>query len=590
MKRYLARNLALCCAVLGMLTLVGCASSNGSGMSSGSPDGSGFPQTSKTTVVTQGHPPKDGAKVVQTYMDNLYGKTELRDDDYHRHVDKQSATGWTPWHWRHQAHNWGDEPMPAKAPAPAPMMNHSVMNFPSAVTDADGKSCCGVVTLEKFAPGEVSVGETFEYKLVATNKGSLKLMDVVVTDMLPGDFKVESSNPAVEGVKEGKGVWMLGELEPGASKTITVKGSATKPGRLVNCSTVTFTPYACVATNVIEPALKLTKKMPSDVLLCERIPATFEITNTGTGTARNVVINDSLPKGLVTEAGDGNIKIVVGDLASGASKRYVVNLKPLDTGKYTNKAMASADGGLKSDASASVAVHEPVLKITKTGPEKMFIGKTITYKIKVTNTGDAPAEMATLEDTLPAGAPFVSATDGGTHAAGKVTWNLGTIAPKASKEVSVSVKADNPGTYKDVAMAKAKCAKAVDASAETMVTGIPAILLEVIDLDDPIQVGNNVVYVITVTNQGSAPGTNIVIENTLEDTMQFVSAAGATAGKNTGKTVKFAPIASLAPKAKAEFRVTVKAVKAGDVRFSTKMTSDQISRPVEETEATNFFE
>ena len=53
MKRYLARNLALCCAVLGMLTLVGCASSNGSGMSSGSPDGSGFPQTSKTGVVSE---------------------------------------------------------------------------------------------------------------------------------------------------------------------------------------------------------------------------------------------------------------------------------------------------------------------------------------------------------------------------------------------------------------------------------------------------------------------------------------------------------------------------------------------------------
>ena len=52
----------------------------------------------------------------------------------------------------------------------------------------------------------------------------------------------------------------------------------------------------------------------------------------------------------------------------------------------------------------------------------------------------------------------------------------------------------------------------------------------------------------------------------------------------------FQPLATLAPKAKATWRVKVKSVGGGDVRFRVSMTSDQLGRPVEETEATNFYQ
>ena len=65
-----------------------------------------------------------------------------------------------------------------------------------------------------------------------------------------------------------------------------------------------------------------------------------------------------------------------------------------------------------------------------------------------------------------------------------------------------------------------------------------------------------------------------------------------------GQRLKQSPIKELAvkytlpvlqPGARAEWQVVVKAVKAGDVRFKVEMTSDQLSRPVEETEATNLY-
>ena len=42
-------------------------------------------------------------------------------------------------------------------------------------------------------------------------------------------------------------------------------------------------------------------------------------------------------------------------------------------------------------------------------------------------------------DTIPAGSTFLSASAGGKATAGQVTWNLGTIAPKAAKQVTVAL-------------------------------------------------------------------------------------------------------------------------------------------------------
>jgi hypothetical protein len=119
--------------------------------------------------------------------------------------------------------------------------------------------------------------------------------------------------------------------------------------------------------------------------------------------------------------------------------------------------------------------------------------------------------------------------------------------------------------------------------------GLLAVLLEVIDLEDPVEIGATTTYVITATNQGSLAGKNVTITCKLEDTQQHVSNSGATKGTVTGQTIKFAPLPSLAPKDTATWKLVIKAVKVGDVRFSVQMDEDQLTRPVNETEATNQY-
>ena len=128
-----------------------------------------------------------------------------------------------------------------------------------------------------------------------------------------------------------------------------------------------------------------------------------------------------------------------------------------------------------------------------------------------------------------------------------------------------------------------------NAMGKTAVVGIPAILLEVVDLTDPVEVGKETTYVITATNQGTAMDTNIRIVTDLESSMQLVSAGGATEAASTGGRVTFAPLPKLEPGAKAEWRVTGKAVAPADSRFTTIMTTDELQRPVMETEATTLY-
>ena len=291
----------------------------------------------------------------------------------------------------------------------------------------------------------------------------------------------------------------------------------------------------------------------------------------------------------MTADGRSTASFDAGTLRPGESKEAVLKVTAKKRGTFINRVSATGDHGLSASASAKTVVREPVLVVTKAGPKTRFIGRPTMFTITVANKGDGEAPNAKLVDTISANAKFVSASHGGRFAAGKVTWDLGDLKVNQSKSVTLTLIPQAKGAIRTTALATAHCTTAT-AEGMTVIKGIPAILLEVIDIDDPVEVGAKTTYEIVVTNQGSADGTNIVIEATLPPEEQFVSADGPTKESVVGKSVKFAPLARLAPKAKATFKVHVKGMKTGDVRFAIKLTSDQMSSPVTETESTHIYE
>lgn len=475
-------------------------------------------------------------------------------------------------------------------PMPASYKKGSLLSARLAYPTGDIDT--SALMVEKLSPVEVVAGQPFEYEMVVTNLTGLPLENVVVTETKDANFAIVSSEPKAA-TSASAYSWDLGTIGAKQSRSIRVDGKASGTDALKSCATVSYSSALCSTIPVVQPALKLACSGPAEVLACDEIVYSYVVTNTGTGTARDVVLDVSLPEGLTDENGRSSVSRKIGSLEGGRSQEFRLLTRASRTGAFEHKAVAKGEGGLSTEASAcSTIVRKPQLKIEKTGTKKSFAGRTLKYQITVSNVGDGIARDAVLEDTLPTNVGFKSAGQGGRHAAGKVRWNLGDLAPKASKTFDVSVSADAIGRVVNRAMASAYCAEPVNAMVETEVVGIPAILLEVVDLEDPIEVGADATYVITVTNQGSAPGTNIGIEIGLPDNTSYVTSSGATsalAGAGVGGKLKMAPLASLAPKQQVSWRVVIKGNTAADARFAVSMTSDQLTSPVDETEATNFY-
>ncbi len=450
------------------------------------------------------------------------------------------------------------------------------------------------IGIAKSAPATAVVGETFRYDIVVQAGGDTASRGVTVTDTLPKGLAYVSSAPAAK--VSGRSLsWSLGDMAAGTRKTITVDVRAERTGKFHNCAQVaaekgSLKAEDCADTVVTAPNLALKKTATPKVLKCEPIEYTFTVTNSGDAVAKDVRIVDQLPKGLRTKDGKDSLSFRVAELGPGQSRTFRATVEADRKGRFENTATATAAGGLKAQAKAQTVVVEPALKVVKTGPDRRFIGRPITWDITVTNTGDGEARDTVLVDDLPAGVEFRSATGGGQASGRTVTWSLGTLAPGASRKVSVTAMPTAAGRLRNVATAQAFCAGAVADTHETSVEGIPAILLEVVDLDDPVEVGGNIRYTITVTNQGSADANDIVITAMLPAEVQYVAGNGPTQASAAGQTVRFAPLARLAPKAKATYQVTVKAVKAKDIRFKVSMVSAQSKEPVEETESTYIYE
>ncbi len=474
---------------------------------------------------------------------------------------------------------------PQQAPAVAPAGAATAsMAYPT------GDRATSALLIEKFAPAEIVVGAPLVWELRITNLTSLALQNVVVTDRIPSNMRVSSTEPAAQSSGDALR-WNFDVLPPRAARSLRVSGSATGPGLITSCADVTYNTALCVTTRVVEPKLELAKFAPAEVLLCDPIPVRFVVTNKGSGAARDVRIVDELPEGLVTADGLRAFSLPVGSVPAGEAREVAVTLRAQRTGSFVNRASASAEGGLKADSgSTSTRVVQPVLQLVKSGPEVMYAGRSITWVLEVSNTGDGPARNLIVEDVVPAGLKVERATEGATLAGDRVQWRPGTLEPRASRRLELVVATSAPvGLVRNSAVAKADCAEAVTAAADTRVEGIAAILLEVIDLSDPIQVGQSETYEITVTNQGSAPDTDIRLVCRLDRGMQFVSATGPTSGAASGSTVTLAPLASLAPGAKATWRVVIRGTEDGDLRFGVSLNSAQLTRSVEETEATHFY-
>lgn len=84
--------------------------------------------------------------------------------------------------------------------------------------------------------------------------------------------------------------------------------------------------------------------------------------------------------------------------------------------------------------------RRPGLSITKRGPPGARRGRVVTYTIVVRNTTATTVRNVVLADPVPARMTLVGVPTGATVVNGAVTWRLGTMAPGATRRVTMRVR------------------------------------------------------------------------------------------------------------------------------------------------------
>lgn len=233
----------------------------------------------------------------------------------------------------------------------------------------------------------------------------------------------------------------------------------------------------------------------------------------------------------------------------------------------------------------------PELALNCQAPMQSPVHKNFSVCNTVTNQGELSEPLAMLTLPIPAGATIASVTpEASSMDATQITWTFEAFAPGASQTMCATFTPALLGQSVLNSAAIGKRAAAVTSHCETRVFGLPAVLLEVVDLNDPVSVGEDVVYLIRVLNQGTMPLTNIKIVAGTEDGQRYLSGDGASEvvlSEDELITPKLVP--QLNPGEEVAWRIVVKAEKAGDMRFNVGLHADQFSRVIMETEATFQF-
>jgi len=420
------------------------------------------------------------------------------------------------------------------------------------------------LAVTKNCPADMVAGQGASYLLRVDNIGSAPAEGVVLTDTLPDGISFVSAIPAPSSVVGQTLTFDLGSLDAGVTANVTIEvqavataGSATN---LASATTDSIEGGAGSANNsdsctsdFLAPDVGVSKTCPVDMTAGLDAAYTILVTNSGTATAANVVVNDVLPDGVSfvsavpapSSVAGQTISFSLGDLAAGASATITIAVTPLATeGTTTNTASAATDsveggqGSANNADSCSSSFLSPDLSLTKACPIDMIAGENASYTLTVANAGTAGATNVVLIDALPAEVAFISAIPAPASVVGQdLTFNLGDLAAGASTTVTINVTvtatsgtALNSASLSTESMEGGLGLANNDDSCSSNVLSPDVTLAKSCPVD--MIAGEGAAYTLTVSNAGSTAALNVAVSDILPDGVAFVSANPAPASVN----------------------------------------------------------
>ena len=387
-----------------------------------------------------------------------------------------------------------------------------------------------ITPIKKVEITNPNFGEEITYFVSVFNSAVVDAKNVVVVDHLDKGLKyVSSSNNGVYDAATHTVTWIV-DIDADSSLDLTVTAVAEAYGVLTNIVSVgDKSASADVTVPEIIPGKSVDVENPN---FGDTVTYTVTVANNGVVDAKQVVVRDTLDKGLKFVKATGkytfdestNTVTWIVDLANGESQTFYVTAVAEAYGVLTNIVSV----GDKS-ASADVTVPE-IIPGKSVDVENPNFGDTVTYTVTVANNGVVDAKHVVVVDYLDKGLKYVSSSNNGVYDAAThtVTWIVD-IDADSSLDLTVTAVAEAYGVLTNIVSVGDKSASA-DVS-------VPEITLDkTVNITNP-NFGDKVDYTIKVTNDGIGDANNIVVKDVLGEGLKFVSATGEYTWDEDSRTI-----------------------------------------------------
>ncbi len=429
-------------------------------------------------------------------------------------------------------------------------------------------------------PGStIGAGDTLTYTVIVTNTGAFAAANLVLTDITPANTNyvagsASTSLGAINGVDPLRVA--VDPLNAGQAMSVTFQVTVTTPitnGTLISNAarieadflpptwsnsvthTVVSTPDLVISKSAVP--VSGTEMDPGDPILYF-----VRVQNNGTANVTNLTITDTMP--ISTEyvlsqrippvgtetIGDPLVWNIPTLAGNGGQVEYRIVVTVTDTAPpglvFTNTAQISSDQTVLT--TTNPVTHQvrgaPQLTVTKTAlplpGTGLLPGDTITYTVTATNTGATTLTNVMLVDLLDGNTSFVSST--ATPATPFVfgpsaMW--ATLAPNStvSLEMQVTV-TDTVATGTIISNVGTGSSAETGVIATQPVTHViisPALAITKTDNVNTAQPGDTLTYTVTISNNGTAPASNLVITDTVPAHITYVGgSASGGGGYNAG--------------------------------------------------------
>ena len=419
--------------------------------------------------------------------------------------------------------------------------------------------------IQKRAPNEVQVGIPATFTVLVRNVGNATAYDVQVVDAVPKGARLVRTSPQAQPNGPSGLTWKLGEMAAGSELTITIELVPESEGEIGSVASVNFAAQASVRTMSTQPKLVVKQQSEALVLGGENVRIMIDVTNMGTGTARNVRLEEDVPPNMRHASGSTMLERDIGDLAPGETYKLDIEFTAVSAGKVSNVLRAIAQNAATNESTSQIEVVSPKLQIGLEGPKLRYLERQATYTASITNTGSAIATNVDLILYLPHGLQFNSAENRGEYVSNQhaVLWQLAELAAGKTAATKVTLLPVEEGDFVLRTQATADSIRAEAVEKPVRVEGQSELAFSIEDDNDPIETDGKTTYIVKILNTGTRVDNDVQLAIELPDGASIEQVDAPVNYQASQRAIQFSPIAQMKSKDQQTIRFVVRHAREG---------------------------